>query len=418
MVRDSWKFSFAAALMALAWTGLLPVAAGAQEQDAAGEEQADAAPATGEPAVDIYAVPDGTPAELLAYIQKLLNSPPADGSPEGRLQHRDKQILLSIDAASKILASKDATPKEAAEGAEIKLQLLTIAIRLGLEGVETPLDEFKEALRKDERSLVRAVIVQRDLLEQSAQWRQLDEEGQKKYFDDFVGFLTSIELEPRHGQLVHMVGSTLDRQDQKAAQTLINLAVPIFAASEDENVASVAIRLERLLRYVRLVGSEMPIEGELLGGEAIDWSQFKDKVVLVDFWATWCGPCIAELPNVVENYKRYHGKGFEVVGISLDSDPLKVKDFVEQREIPWQILFSEDPEATGWEHPMAVLHGIDAIPAAILVGKDGKVITKEARGPELGSRLRELLGEPLPIPEDVEEDAVKTSQTESEESKE
>jgi thiol-disulfide isomerase/thioredoxin len=260
--------------------------------------------------------------------------------------------------------------------------------------------------------------VQRDLLEQSAQWRQLDEEGQKKYFDDFVGFLTSIELEPRHGQLVHMVGSTLDRQDQKAAQTLINLAVPIFAASEDENVASVAIRLERLLRYVRLVGSEMPIEGELLGGEAIDWSQFKDKVVLVDFWATWCGPCIAELPNVVENYKRYHGKGFEVVGISLDSDPLKVKDFVEQREIPWQILFSEDPEATGWEHPMAVLHGIDAIPAAILVGKDGKVITKEARGPELGSRLRELLGEPLPIPEDVEEDAVKTSQTESEESKE
>jgi thiol-disulfide isomerase/thioredoxin len=419
MVRDSWKSPIWAALVAFLWTGLLPVMAAAQNEDDAAEGAADSArDSEKQPAADIYAVPDGTPAELIAFIQNLLSTPPADQSQEGLQLHRDKIIESSVAAASKVIAAEEATPEEVATAAELKLLVLSSAARLGIEGMQTQLDDFKESLRKDERSLVRAVIVQRDILDQTAQWHQLDDEGKQKYLDDFVGFLKSIELEPRHGQLVRVAAQMIGQQDPKAAEELIGGTIPVFAASENEVVAAIPLRLLGFVRNMNLVGSLMPVEGRLLDGADFDWSAYKDKVVLVDFWATWCGPCIAELPNVVDNYKRFHGKGFEVVGISLDTDLLKVRDFVEQREIPWQILFSEDPNATGWEHPMAVTYGIEAIPAAILVGKDGKVITKEARGEELGSRLRELLGEPLPIADDAADEAVTASQSTPDEGKE
>jgi thiol-disulfide isomerase/thioredoxin len=111
--------------------------------------------------------------------------------------------------------------------------------------------------------------------------------------------------------------------------------------------------------------------------------------VLVDFWATWCGPCIAEIPNVLEQYEKYHDKGFEVVGVSLDQDREALEKFVAEQKIPWPILF-EKPEGEGWQHPLATFYGITGIPTVVLIGRDGKVITLDARGEKLGDRLDEL----------------------------
>ena len=123
---------------------------------------------------------------------------------------------------------------------------------------------------------------------------------------------------------------------------------------------------------------------------------------MVDFWATWCGPCIRELPNVKKNYAQYHGKGFEVLAISLDTDAGRVEKFVDKQELAWDTLFSADKKAQGWNHPMANYYGVTGIPMAVLVGKDGKVITLNARGPALGNELKKLLGEPDPIEEKPE----------------
>lgn len=112
----------------------------------------------------------------------------------------------------------------------------------------------------------------------------------------------------------------------------------------------------------------------------------KTTPVLVDFWATWCGPCIAEIPNMVEQYEKYHAKGFEVVGISLDEDKEKVDSFVAENKIPWPIIYA----GKGWQDPIAQFYGISGIPQLILIGRDGNVITLNARGAKLAERLAEL----------------------------
>jgi hypothetical protein len=99
------------------------------------------------------------------------------------------------------------------------------------------------------------------------------------------------------------------------------------------------------------------------------------------------------LPNVLAAYEKYHAHGFEVLGISLDEDPEALRKFLVDNEIPWKNLFGVDEAARGWKHPMAVKYAVTAIPATMLVGRDGKVIAKNLRGEALAQRLAELLGE-------------------------
>jgi thiol-disulfide isomerase/thioredoxin len=140
------------------------------------------------------------------------------------------------------------------------------------------------------------------------------------------------------------------------------------------------------LRRLSLPGHPMEISGTLLSGKPFDQKSLAGKVVLVDFWATWCGPCIAEIPNVLEQYEKYHDKGFEVVGISLDEEKDKVDAFVADKKIPWPIIYA----GKGWQDPVAQFYGISGIPQLILIGRDGNVITLNARGEALVKKLAEL----------------------------
>jgi thiol-disulfide isomerase/thioredoxin len=138
-----------------------------------------------------------------------------------------------------------------------------------------------------------------------------------------------------------------------------------------------------------LIGQEFPLVGITLQGRPLDMAQFSGKVVLVDFWATWCGPCRAEIPNIKENWDKYHDVGFDVIAISTDKDLKALAAFCAQEQPPWTVLVDKHPRNKA---SMGDKYGIRAYPTFILVGKDGKVAAVNCRGQALGKQLEKLLG--------------------------
>ena len=116
-----------------------------------------------------------------------------------------------------------------------------------------------------------------------------------------------------------------------------------------------------------------------LDGKPFSLDAYKGKVVLLDFWATWCGPCVGELPNVKANYEKYKPQGFDIVGVSLDEDETALRGFIQKREMPWAQLF----DGKGWENVDAQTYGVRAIPFTLLLAKDGTIAAVNPRGEEL-----------------------------------
>lgn len=135
--------------------------------------------------------------------------------------------------------------------------------------------------------------------------------------------------------------------------------------------------------YLPNVGDTMEIAFTDIEGNEVDLSRMKDKIILVDFWATWCGPCVAELPHLLEAYEKYHDKGFEVIGISLDDNVDTLKQFVKDNNMPWPQYF----DGKVWGNEIAQRYGIKGIPATFLIGKEGKIVASNLRGSALDEAI-------------------------------
>ncbi len=124
-----------------------------------------------------------------------------------------------------------------------------------------------------------------------------------------------------------------------------------------------------------------------LDGKPISLQDYRGKVVLLDFWAVWCGPCIGEMPNVKRVYNIYKDQGFDIIGVSLDTDETRLRNYLKENDIHWRQIFSGQK----WNSPLARKYHIRSIPAPWLIDRDGTLISREARGVKLERLVVEAL---------------------------
>jgi len=136
-------------------------------------------------------------------------------------------------------------------------------------------------------------------------------------------------------------------------------------------------------------GGEAPeIDLKTPEGTQLKLSSLRGKYVLIDFWASWCGPCRKENPNVVRMYKQYHDKGFEILGVSLDNSKEKWMQAIQADGLTWKHV----SDLAGWSSVAAKAYSVSSIPFTVLLDKNGKIIGKNLRGPALEEKLKEVLG--------------------------
>jgi thiol-disulfide isomerase/thioredoxin len=140
-------------------------------------------------------------------------------------------------------------------------------------------------------------------------------------------------------------------------------------------------------------GPVVELAGPTLGGGRFDLAEQRGRVVLVDFWATWCQPCIAELPVLRALERQYRADGLRVVSVNLDEQRTNLERFQKKDPLPWPQIFFDGPTTRGWkQNPLRQQYEVTSIPFVLVVDREGRVAAKGVRGPDIEKAVRRALG--------------------------
>jgi peroxiredoxin len=202
-------------------------------------------------------------------------------------------------------------------------------------------------------------------------------------------FSDLIQQLPQQSKIQIMaLGGIFNTLEQKKHPDLIKYANPLFELLDTINPNSSEVLRRKVSAATQFSPGGTPPEfvQEDPSGQELRLSDFKGQYLLLDFWASWCGPCRRENPNVVRMYKTYKDKGFEILGISLDNNKQRWLNAIEKDQLTWPQV----SDLKGWSNEVAQQYQVTSIPKTFLLDPDGKIIAVNLRGPALEAKLEEI----------------------------
>jgi peroxiredoxin len=307
--------------------------------------------------------------------------PPTD---EEKVAFRTKMGVAAGLAADKAKEFFARFPKDehAAEAKEAQVEMLRAAINLG----QSDRKEEYAKLRPESDSSSGPGSASDDPFDKRMQGAvaaatKFQSEGMEKMLLEFEKQVRLVMKDfPDRPQVYDAL---MEVADNVEGETGIKIADEVIASKATERTKEAASLLKKKLGRL---GKPVDIKFKAVDGREVDLAALKGKVVLIDFWATWCGPCVQELPNVKDAYTKLHDKGFEIVGISFDEDKEALESFTKKKQMPWPQYF----DGEGWGNKYGKEFGIRGIPAMWLIDKKGNLQDLNAR-PRLAAKVEKLL---------------------------
>jgi len=328
---------------------------------------------------------------LLARLQQAAEppTPPTEWqsripTPEELNAFRVKQVEAAIQAADIAgeFIMRFPMHAKAAEVREQRYQMLGSAVRRGDKSRLEQLEKLEGDLIADPKKTPEEKFrLRMQGVDRKAGLKQA--EGMAAMLEEFERGARLLQKEfPDRKEVFEMLYAVAMRSEGPKA---VALAKEIAASGADAQVKEAAAAL---LKKSERLGKALDIKFTALDGRKVDLAKLKGKVVLIDFWATWCGPCVAEIPAMKAAYEKLNPKGFEIIGISLDDDKAALTAMVKQKQLPWPQFFESEKD----ENRFAKQYDISSIPAMWLVDKQGNLVETNARE-GLEKKVERLLAE-------------------------
>jgi thiol-disulfide isomerase/thioredoxin len=321
-------------------------------------------------------------AELIDFIFDMQDKPTS-------IQRRPGFAEAIALAADRILAGQP-TDKHCELAAEAKFAALHAAACQGDEGADQQLAEFAKQMR-DHRLKKIADRAQFFLLEQkTVQADELPLDAIPALLEELAAYLADRSLDESHLRLASSTVHAINRlEDEDQREEYFQKFGETFAKSSSKDLARYGKKLAKSPEQKQpdLIGKPLELAGVTALGTKLDWESYRGKVVLVDFWATWCGPCRKAMPEVKAHYDQLHERGFDIVGISLDRTAEALAKYLDENEIVWTNVFGEDATK------LAERYGVRGIPMMMLVDRQGTVVAAGHQLEPLKAKIMELLNE-------------------------
>jgi thiol-disulfide isomerase/thioredoxin len=325
--------------------------------------------------------------EMFAYLKKLTAGPGYADSPEDGMRRMRAWLERQRTVAEQFVTKY---PKDVR-----RWEVVTIGIEAAIRQRDFDEGKGKNEVQKSLDEVIEAPDASREVKGTAAFLRVVldlsEVNGMARHtIPPFLRKLSEfIDTYPDHPRVAEAAALQMQFIQQGEIPGADRILEKLSGSSNPQIAMQANAMLVQRIRLAEMKKKPVELKFAASDGSEVDFAKLRGKVVLLDFWASWCGPCMSEAPNVVAVYKKLHERGFEIIGICLDQDKAAMEGAIQRVGLTWPQHF----DGKGWGNEIAQRFGIRSIPATWLFDKQGKLREIGLRGQELESGVERLLRE-------------------------